>query len=194
MESGPVRNMNFGKFIPRAASVVITGLFLFLTVSHLQAFRDRFTFWQNAVETSPSNAYNYNTLGAMYFMDGKLDKAEQFIRKSLVINPSELQANGNAGLICMRKGDLAEAERFYRKEISINPSYDNVYYNYGILYFKKGSIDSAAMAWEKTIEINPLYVDAYKALLFVYDTLKRQDDYSRITGLARKNGLTRREP
>jgi protein O-mannosyl-transferase len=189
MESGAVRNMDLHKFVPRAATGTVILVFGILTVIHLQSFRDRYAFWNNAVETSPNHAYNYNTLGAMYFLDGDMDQADAYFRKAVAINPSEPQANSNIGLILMRKGDLTEAERFYRKEISVNPLYDNVYYNYGLLFYKKGNLDSALVEWEKTIEVNPVYTDAYQALMMIYDTLNRRDDYLRVAGLARQNGL-----
>ena len=194
MISGPVRKINPGKSISKTLVGMVIILFAIISVIHLQAFRDRYTFWQNAVNTSPSHAYNYNTLGAMYFLDGELVQAERYFRKAVEINPSEPQVNANIGLICMRKGDIGEAEKFYRKEIRINPQYDNVYYNYGILYFKKGNIDSAIVSWEKTIEISPAYINAYRALMMVYDTLHLKADYFRIKDLAEKNGLIKTIP
>ena len=189
LETEPVQSLDIGKLLPKISAMMLLLLFTVMTFMHLQSFSDRYSFWQNAVKTSPSHAYNYNTLGAMYYLDGDLDRADQYFRKAVEINPAEPQANSNIGLIYMRKGDLDEAKNFYRKEIMTNPTYDNVYYNFGILYYRQGNIDSAVVAWEKTIEVNPSYTDAYKLLMLMYDTLKRPDDYQRILELAKKNGL-----
>ena len=189
MVSGPVNTMDLRNLTPKILSFGLIGLFAVLTIVHLQAFKDRYAFWNNAVKTSPTHAYNYNTLGAMYFLDGDLEQAEPYFRKALQLNPSEPQANSNIGLVAMRKGDFAEAEKFYKTEIRVNPTYDHVYYNYGLLYYQKGQVDSAIISWEKTIVVNPTYTDAYQALMLIYDTLRRQNDYYRIVELAQKNGL-----
>ena len=188
-ETGLVRNASLQRWQARAAFGGIILLFATLTTIHLEAFRDRYTFWKNAVATSPSNAYNYNTLGAMYFLDGELDTAGDLFRKSLAVNPDEPQANGNLGLYLMRKGDLSGAEPLYKKEISINSSFDHAWFNYGLLLYKTGRVDSALVLWEKTITVNPAYTDAYKALMQVYQDQNRPEDYNRIGLLARQNGL-----
>jgi tetratricopeptide (TPR) repeat protein len=189
IESGPVKNLDLGRRISRISAGVLILLSAALTVIHLQSFKDRFAFWHNAVETSPSHAYNYNTLGAMYLLDNDLDQGYKYISKSLSINPDEPQANSNFGMINMRKGNLDEAEKFYKKEIAVNPLFDIVHYNYGILLYNQGKTDSALLMWEKTIEINPAYADAYQALMEVYRSQGKVDDYNRIGYLAVKNGV-----
>jgi hypothetical protein len=189
MESWPVNNLDLGKTVSKTVVGGVITLFAVLTFIHLQDFKDRLAFWRNAVETSPSHAYNYNTLGAMYFMEDDLDNAYKYVSKSLSINPDEPQANSNLGLILMRRGDLAEAETYYKKEILVNPLFDIIYYNYGHLCYKLGKTDSALVLWEKTIEINPAYADAYQALMQVYRNLGRADDYNRIGEMAVRNGI-----
>ena len=186
----PVRNSDFSKPLP----LLVMGAFILaasvITFLHSASFRNNFTFWENAVETSPSNAFNYNNLGAMYYLAGNLGKAEPLFRKAIEINPVEPMANGNIGLVCMNSNRPEEAEKYYLEEIRINPNYDNAYYNLGLLFYKKSRIDDAITLWEKTISISPYYVDAYKALAQTYQQLNRSDDYNRIIGLARQMGLT----
>lgn len=189
-ETGAVRNANLQRWPARAAFGGVIVLFAVLSTLHLEAFRDRYAFWKNAIATSPSNAYSYNTLGALYFLDGDLDAAGELFRKSLGVNPDEPQANGNLGLFLMRKGDLAGAEPLYKKEIRLNPSFDHAWFNYGLLLYKTGRVDSALVLWEKTIQVNPGYTDAYKALMQVYQDRNQPGDYERIGLLAQRNGLT----
>ncbi len=189
LASNPVRKVNFTRILP---ALIVTGiclLFAMLTFIHTRYFKDQITFWQNAVDTSPSHAFNYNNLGAMYFLNNDLEKAEPFFRKALLINPKEPMANSNTGLICMRTDRPAEAEKYYLEEIRINPGYDHVYYNLGLLYYNYSRYDEGIAQWEKTLTINPGYTDAYKALLFAYDQLKRRDDYERIRVKAIEYGV-----
>ena len=189
MECALVKNANFFRPIP---ALILAGVILFfsaLTFIHSRYFRDNFIFWQNAVETSPTHAFNYNNLGAMYFLTGDMEKAEPLFRKALLLNPYEPMANSNTGLVCMNTNRPAEAEKYYLAEIQINPLYDNVYYNLGLLYYNHARYDEGILQWEKILTINPYYTDAYKALLFAYEKLGRQGDYGRIAMKAKENGV-----
>ncbi len=185
----PVRKTAFTTAAPLLAVAGVILLFSLLTFRHSAHFRDRLTFWKNAVETSPSHAFNYNNLGAMYFLDHEFEKAEPCFRKAIGINPFEPMAHSNAGLICMNTGRPAEAEKFYLEEIRINPKYDHAYFNLGILYYNSGRYDEGMRLWEKTLEINPRYKDAYDALLFAFNKLGRKNDIERINEKARQNGM-----
>ena len=189
MASSPVKNAIFTKIIPVSVAAGFILLYGFLTFSHSRHFIDNFAFWQNAVDTSPSNAFNQNNLGAMYYLAGNLEQAELYFRKSLQLNPVEPLANSNTGLVCMNTRRPAEAEKYYLEEIRINPNYDHAYYNLGLLYINNSRPDEAVAQWEKNIEINPYYADAYKALLFTYEKMGRKEDYQRIANLARQNGV-----
>jgi protein O-mannosyl-transferase len=189
MELYPVKNSNFTRIVPVSVVAGICLLFGTLTFIHTRYFKDQFTFWENAVETSPTHAFNFNNLGAMYFLKGDLVKAEPLFRKALSINPYEPMANSNTGLICMNTNRPAEAEKFYLQEIRINPTYDHAYFNLGILYYNHGRYDEGIRLWEKTLTVNPRYLDAYKALQFAFQKLNRKEDYDRITLLARQNGV-----
>jgi hypothetical protein len=189
MASGPVKNANFTKIIPLSTTAVFILFFGILTFLHSRNFRDNFSFWQNAVDTSPSNAFNHNNLGAMYYLAGNHEQAELYFRKALKINPYEPLANSNTGLVCMNSKRPAEAEKYYLEEIRINPSYDHAYYNLGLLYFNNSRPGEAVVQWEKTLEVNPYYIDAYKALLFAYEKMERKEDYQRIVTLGRLKGV-----
>ncbi len=185
----PVNKADFTRMVPIAAVAGICLLFGVLTYLHTRHFKDQFAFWQNAVDTSPSNAFNYNNLGAMYFLNENLEKAEPLFRKALQINPYEPMANSNTGLVCMRTERVAEAEKYYLEEIRINPTYENAYYNLGLLYFNHSHPEEGISLWERTLVINPAYPDAYQALLFAYGKMGRKEDYERIASKAKENGL-----
>jgi hypothetical protein len=185
----PAKTTVFYQKVTAGALAALLLLFSVLSFLHTRNFKDQFTFWQNAVDTSPSHAFNYNNLGAMYFLNDNLEQAEPLLRKAVQINPSEPMANGNLGLIYMRTNRLAEAEKYYLEEIRINPAYDHVYYNLGLLYFNNSHTEEGIFQWEKTLTINPSYSDAYKALLFAYEKLGRKADYERIAAQARVNGI-----
>ena len=189
MTCNPVKKANFSRPGPVSIILVICLAYSALTFFHTRHFKDRFAFWQNAVDTSPSNAFNYNNLGAMYYLEGDLVKAEPLFRRALEINPAEPMAGSNTGLICMNTDRPAEAEKYFLGEIRINPSYEHAYFNLGLLYYNHGRYDEGIRQWEKILTFNRGYTDAYNALLFAYEKLDRKADYGRILREAKENGI-----
>ena len=151
-----------------AASVVIIGIFFITTWNYSYQYKDRLTFWRNAVNTWPRSPLAQRNLGAMYFLTNQWDMAEIQFQKALALNPSEKMAHNNLGLIYMNQERFQEAEAQYLAEIKINPTYDTVYFNLGVLYYKVNQWDKAEMLWKKTIELNYKYIDAYKNLIVLY--------------------------
>jgi hypothetical protein len=189
METDPVKRC---RMLDAGCKIVFAVVFLVfgvLTVFHSRNYRDRIAFWTNAVEMSPSHAFNYNNLGAMYYLDDNQALAEQYFRKAVEVNPSEPLANGNIGLVCMNTGRDAEAEKYYLREIGINPMYDNAYFNLGLLYYRNNLIELAMENWEKTIQINPYFSEAYDNLMQVYSMAGRTLDEQRIRATAAANGI-----
>lgn len=182
----PLKELRFGQWKVITALSIIGLLFIVLTVYHSRHFKDNITFWTNAAESSPTHAFNYNNLGAMYFLEGDKKTAEPLFRKALSINPNEPMANSNLGLICMNTNRLTEAESYYLREIAINPKFEHVYYNLGLLYYGTNRVEKSLPLWEKNLTMNPYYTDAYVALLQVYKQLNRPDDYNRIFVMAEK--------
>lgn len=139
-------------------------VFVGITFIHESNFSNRMTFWTNAATTSPHSPLAQRNLGAMYYLAGDIDMAEQYYLKSLVLNKNEQMVNNNLGLIYAKRGENLKAEEAYKRELAINPFYDNVHYNLGLLYYQLGRVDEAKELWQKTLQINPDYEDAHIAL------------------------------
>ncbi len=170
-----------------AGLVILSAL---LTWKHSSNFRDRFAFWKNAVQTSPSYAFTHNNLGGMYFMEGDLVNAEKCFRQAIRINPREPMANSNMGLVCAYTKRLADAEKYYLEEIRVNPGYDHVHYNLGLVYINQTRTAEAIEEWEQTLQMNPGHRDAFRTLLYTYRQLGRQSDYDRILRAGQQHGLS----
>jgi len=151
---------------------IVIGLIILIlamiTLNYAGNFKDRITFWESAARTSPHSSFVHKNLGAMYYLDGLLDKAESEYKISLKLNPFEPMAHNNLGLIYLDKGMFKESEEEYKKELAINPLYDNAYFNLGLLYARENRLKEAEYLWKKTLEINPDYIDAYKYLIIYY--------------------------
>lgn len=163
-----IKNLDFKKEKTLIISGTFIGFLAILTFIYSDNFKDRLSFWKNAASTSPHSPLAHRNLGAMYYLDGQLDKAEPEYKKALELNQYEAMAHMNLGLIYMSKNRLSEAEEEFEKEIEINSSYDNVYFNFGLLRYRQEKPEEAIKLWQKTIEINPNFIDAYKNLAIYY--------------------------
>jgi tetratricopeptide (TPR) repeat protein len=161
-------------FLGISVALIIT--FSFVTIYRNKYYKNKLNFWNNAVETSPSFAFNHNNLGAMFFLDGKKNEAEKEFNKALEINPRERMAHNNLGLVYLEKGDFSKAEEEFNKELEINPYYDNAYANKGLLYYRMGRMDEAVDSWKKTLEVNPGYSQAlYNLFIYYYQNQDKEN-------------------
>lgn len=162
----------------RFCSYALLIIFVFLsvlTVVHGRSFRDRLSFWQQAVASSPHSALAQRNLGAMYYLEGDSDKAEPLFRQALILNPEEPMAHNNLGAIYIDRGDLWRAEIELKKELEINPNYDIALYNLGRVYYERHRYQDAAALWQETLRVNPRHKEAAQSLLDLEEENKTTD-------------------
>ncbi|MBI2463851.1 tetratricopeptide repeat protein [Candidatus Peregrinibacteria bacterium] len=82
----------------------------------------------DALKNNPNNAMSYNLLGWAYFANGKLDKAEENLKKALEIDPNLAAAWLNLGQLEEAKKNLDEAKNYYKKayELGKNDAVGNL--------------------------------------------------------------------
>lgn len=163
-ESRVLRGFTWSRPVCKLGSLGVLVVLGVITFVHQGNFADRLAFWLNAATNSPHSPLAQRNLGAMYYLDGRLDKAEDYYRRSLALNPAEQMVHNNLGLIYAARGQVALAEAEYKAELNINPNYDNAHFNLGLLYYRLGRIEEAKKLWQETLKINPDYTDATKAL------------------------------
>ncbi len=177
METFLFRRFNLNRKSVIALSAAVISLFGIISIFHIQNFKNRTAFWENAAKNSPHYPLAHRNLGAMLYLDGKQDEAEPEFKKALELNPNEEMAHNNLGLIYMDKGDFQSAEKEFNEELKVNPYYDNAYFNRGLLYYKTERFDEAVDFWKKTLEINPGYSQALYNI-FAYYYQKQDKDQS----------------
>jgi len=169
-----VKEIDFIKQINFNSKKVVFYLFLILSClaiiafGHSRNFKNRLAFWQNAVKTSPHHPLTHRNLGAMLYLDGRLDQAEEEYLQALKLNSQEQMVHNNLGLIYLDKGLYQQAEEEFKKELSLNPYYDRTHFNLGLLYYQQDKKEQAVDWWQKTIKLNNSYFPAYLKLAVYY--------------------------
>ncbi|HTY13582.1 MAG TPA: tetratricopeptide repeat protein [Candidatus Omnitrophota bacterium] len=184
-----MKGYDLKKKVPLACAAALLATFSAITFVHLDVFRDRISFWENAAANSPHYPLAHRNLGAMYYLAQDYTRAFPEYQKALVLNPNEPMAHNNLGLIYMNHGQLAEAEMEYKKEIAINPNYDTVHFNLGLLYFSQKKAGAAEAEFKRTLEINPEYIDAYKYLTVLYYEQRRMADATACVRELQRRGI-----
>lgn len=147
-------------------SVII--IFFVLNLYHSAHYKNRFIFWHNAVKMSPHSPLAHRNLGAMYFLEGDMEKAEKLFLKARGLNPEERMVYNNLALIYKQRRQFEKAEEYFLIEIKINPDYANAYFNLGLLYAQQSRWTDAERSWLKTIALDPKYIEAYQRLAAYY--------------------------
>lgn len=150
---------------------VLLLFFSFLSIQHSLHFKSSFSFWHQAIASSPNSALAHRNLGAMYYLDGNLDEAESLFKKSLQINPLEPMANNNLAAIYLDRNELELAEEHLEAELAINPRYDLALFNLGNLHYQRENYSQAVFYWEKTLSVNPRHHQAAAILNNIYSSL-----------------------
>jgi protein O-mannosyl-transferase len=148
---------------PRAAALLVAG-YAAICALNLAHYRDRLSFWTNAVRTSPSLHLAHLNLGSMYFFDERFDDAAREFTAAIKANPAGGLSHNNLGLVYMRQGRLKEAEAEFRQELSLFPRCDHALFNLGLLFYRTDRLREADALWRRTLEANPAYLDAYANL------------------------------
>ena len=95
-----------------------------------------------------ANLYNdyraWNSIGEIYFKEGKISDARRAFSKALAIQPNDPDVNYNAGLAAMADGDLAKAEEYLGKAAGTK---GNLNAALGTLYTQKGDYAAAKKAY-----------------------------------------------
>jgi TolB-like protein/class 3 adenylate cyclase/Flp pilus assembly protein TadD len=104
-----------------------------------------------------------------------LQKAEEFSKKAIKLNPSLAEAHSSYGVALSLKENFEASENAFEKAINLDPMLYEAYYQYGRMLFSHGDLHRAAVHFEAASRIRQ---DDYQALLLngqCYDSLGFDD-------------------
>ncbi len=168
METDIMKRYSLKDYRALIISALIVIFFAAASYKHSENFKDRMSFWKNAVSTSPHSSFAHMALGAAYHSAGSLDRAEEEYRKSLMLDPLHPLSLCNLGDVYLRKGRFDEARKELKKAIAVSPFNDEAYTVLGTVYYKTGDKGMASGSWERALEINPDNVYSMKNLAILH--------------------------
>ncbi|MDP2167026.1 MAG: 6-bladed beta-propeller, partial [Thermodesulfovibrionales bacterium] len=119
----------------------------------------------DALYINPSDLYALLQLGIVY-VDNNNEKAAEFFRKILAIEPGNAAAMNNLGNLQFIKGGYAEALKFYEDSAARDPKDPEVFINIAKCYLKLGEKVKAKDAFERAYTLNPDVAGAHRNIAF----------------------------
>ena len=160
------KNFSFKNKLNKFIAAFLICTFTFINFQHQDSFKDRYSFWFNAVKTAPSNATSHWGLGLTYYNNNNLLEAEKEFLQAIELNPMQPPIHNNLGLIYLDQGKLVEAKEAFQKEIAIG-EFPDVLYNYGLVLYRMGSKSIAEEYWLKALNLNPNHDLSLKGMYYL---------------------------
>jgi tetratricopeptide (TPR) repeat protein len=169
------------KFITPASAFYLL-LLIPITEGRIETFDTRSAIWEDTIskihgdETMMVKTYRtYNNYGHALTLDGDMDKAAYYYRKSIQINPYYTKAYSNLGAVYVtqKKYDAAKVE--YQKAIKLEPTFTDAVIGLGVVYAEQGQYDEALVYYAQALKLEPTKSDAWYNAGNAWLNLKRFD-------------------
>ncbi|MEO5358820.1 MAG: tetratricopeptide repeat protein [Nitrospirota bacterium] len=106
----------------------------------------------------------YKLLAISYMKDANYGEAALYFRKSLELNPKDLDVINYLGLVLMYTGKNDQALSYFNRGLALKPGTWEMVFNKGLALMALGRAAEAAAAFRETLAINPDYVPAKNKL------------------------------
>jgi tetratricopeptide (TPR) repeat protein len=167
----------FGLTLARKRAIVIFIVIIVLlsirTIIRSFDWRNQFVLDLHDVAVSPDSFDLENGVGVMYLYQGKLDKAQQHIEKSILLFPN-FQSYNNLGIVHFKQGKYQEAKDAYMKSIQLSRSYQ-AYENLAIVGLISGDPNLNADFIRSSLKKYPQSTKLCTALALQEYILKQTD-------------------
>jgi len=146
-----------------------------LTYNRNFVWKDEFTLWNDAVNSSPNKARPHMGKGDYYLQIGNYDKAIDEYTKAIEINDKSAIVYSNRGLAYQEKKEYEKALLNFEKALMLNSTLEKVYYNRGNIYRDKEEFDKALFEYGQALKLNPDFVDSYIDRGITYGLMGKYD-------------------
>lgn len=166
----------------RTALVVAIAVFGVVAWQRTESFRDRITFWEEAVRTSPHSAYAQMMLGARYYLGNvntRKVEGEHLLWQAYRMDSTQKYINYYIGNLYWDRNDFVRAAEHYRREVAKIPHWPELYFRLARCMYEEKKLDSARFYLERHVALDPDDRQANYNLLLLYLDLGRPQDAQR---------------
>jgi tetratricopeptide (TPR) repeat protein len=110
--------------------------------------------------------------GMAYFEQGNVVKAEEYLEKSLKLQPQRADAYDHLGRIALLKGQYDKALMLFHRALEIDPATSGIHFRIAKAQVFLGKLEDAVLELQKDIELFPQASDSYGLLGETYLQLK----------------------
>lgn len=128
-------------------------------------------WYSKSIGMSPEYAYGYMMRALCFNVTDILGDAENDLRESLRLFPTNAMAMSELGVVCMKDERYSEAISLYKQSLAMDSSYVWLYHNMGYAYGKQDQADSAIYYLEMAVPLNPGIPDIFMDMGNVYQKM-----------------------
>jgi len=116
----------------------------------------------------PTNLVALSSLGSIRYQQGRVDDAEQYLRKAVGTAPNDATTRSLLGAVFLRKGLTEDAFNELTRAVALDPHNAEAHNYLGIVLSQKGWAAAGEQQVRTALEINPQYADAHFNLAVIY--------------------------
>jgi tetratricopeptide (TPR) repeat protein len=137
--------------------------------AQIAVWRNTETLWSHVLKYArPVPDIAYFALGKVYENKGHFDRALEFYREALSVNPTSTRFKGRIATTLAQSGDTAEARRLALQLIEDDPSNPDAYVTLGRIEGSVGRYDEAVRALEQALRLESQYPPALALLIVAH--------------------------
>ena len=111
---------------------------------------------KHAVDEDPRNVAALGRLGNLYMDAGMFDKAVDYYRRALVVEPDNPDLRTDMGTCLRQMGRIDEALREFEQSVAAHPGHWKGWFNIGIVnLYDLGKYQRAEESFARALELNP---------------------------------------
>ena len=112
----------------------------------------------------PKHQFAWKVLTVIFNRTNKIPEALYAVKKSVQLNPNDIESYKNLSFILQKLGKLNEAEESYKKILVLKPDSIEVYNYLGVLQHEQGKFTEAEASYRKMIALKPDLAEVYNNL------------------------------
>jgi Flp pilus assembly protein TadD len=176
-------------FLFLAAGMFI--VFSLFSVRHSRDFKDPWSFWQNAVKTSPHCSLAHRSLGMMHLNQKDPAGAAAQFRAGLRYDPKNPGLLNGLALSYLDMGKVEPAIQLFKEAIQTEPGNPFSHDNLGTAWLRAGNTAEAGKEYRQAFLLKPDDPMIMVNFSYAHYLLKDIDSASYYYELALRNGLVR---